>query len=226
MATTFTAEKHPTGRSDARALTEVAIRNLRHGEMRADGALPPGNGRLVVSCVKARRRTRRVWTFRYRKSNMQGELMLGEHPGLTLEQARQEARKLVELVRDGIDPKAARLEARKANIESARQRAALGSFSTLLESYVAKLRANGKLCAREVERLFELHVTGPWPVLATIPANSIQPEDIRDILARLVRKGIRRQTNVLRSYLQAAFAYGAHADFDPRRAANEAARSS
>src|SRR5688572_12789698 len=46
---------------------------------------------------------------------------------------------------------------------------------------------------------------------------------IRDILARLVRKGIGRQTNVLRSYLQAAFTHGAHSDLDPRRAAADRA---
>ena len=92
--------------------------------------------------------------------------MLGEHPGLTLEQARTEARQLVELVRDGLDPKVARLEARRANVDAAREKAALGSLSALLKAYVANLRADGKLCAREVERLFELHVIGPWPALA------------------------------------------------------------
>lgn len=223
MATTSTTDRQSVGRSDARILTELAIKNLKHGERRTDGALPSGNGRLVVSCTKARGRTRRVWTFRYRKSEVHGELMIGEHPGMTLEQARTEARRLVELVRDGLDPKIERVEARRANVEATREKAALGSFSALLDSYVAKLRASGKLCGREVERLFELHVTIPWPALAKSAANSIRPEDIRDILARLVRKGIKRQTNILRSYLQAAFTYGAHADFDPRRAATDSA---
>ena len=114
MATTSTTDRQSVGRSDARILTELAIKNLKHGERRTDGALPSGNGRLVVSCTKARGRTRRVWTFRYRKSEVHGELMLGQHPGMTLEQARTEARRLVELVRDGLDPKIARVEARRA----------------------------------------------------------------------------------------------------------------
>ena len=221
MATTSQTEKQSVGRSDARVLTELTIKSLKHGERRTDAALPSGNGRLVVSCTKARGRTRRVWTFRYRKLDLHGELMLGEHPALTLEQARHEARQLLELVRDGVDPKVARLEARQANVEAAREKAALGTLSALLDAYVAKLRAGEKLCSREVERLFELHVTGPWPALAKSAANAIKPEHIRDILARLVRKGIKRQTNILRSYLQAVFTYGAHADFDPRRAATE-----
>ena len=223
MATTSPSEKQSVGRSEARILTELAIKSLKHGERRTDGGLPSGNGRLVVSCTKARGRIRRVWTFRYRKAEIHGELMLGEHPALTLEAARVEARRLADLVRGGQDPKLKRAEARRANEAAAREQLALGTLSTLLSSYVAKLRASGKLCAREVERLFDIHVTGPWPALARLPANELRPEDIRDILARLVRMNIKRQTNVVRSYLQAAFTYGAHADLDPRRAADDAA---
>lgn len=223
MATTFVASEPSSGRRNVRALTELTVKNLKHGESRTDGALPTGNGRLVVACVKARGCSRRVWTFRYRKLDLHGEVMLGEHPALTLEQARTEARKLLELVREGTDPKLARFEARQANVAAAREKAALGSFSALLAAYVAKLRAAGKGSAREVERLFELHVTKPWPDLTKRPANTIIPEEVRDILARLVRKGIKRQTNILRSHLQAAFTSGAHADLDPRRAAADSA---
>lgn len=57
-----------------------------------------------------------------------------------------------------------------------------------------------------------------------MPAANIDGTHVRDILARMVHMGIRRQTNVLRSYLQAAYAHGAHADLDPRRPDNEASR--
>lgn len=223
MATTFSADRLSTGRGVARALTEFAVKSLKLGESRSDGALPLGNGRLVVACVKSRGGIRRVWTFRYRQADLRGELMLGEHPSMTLEQARVEARRLLELVRDGQDPKNVRTEARVANVRAAREKASLGSFGALMAAYVAKLRASKKECAREVERLFALHVAKPWPELAKRPANSIDAEELRDVLARLVRLGITRQTNVLRSYLQAAFTHGAHADLDPRRAAADAA---
>jgi integrase len=45
---------------------------------------------------------------------------------------------------------------------------------------------------------------------------------MRDVLARMVKAGIGRQTNIVRSYLHAAFVHGAHADLDPRRAAEQA----
>ena len=116
MATSFSGDKQSLGRTDARPLTDLAIKNLKAGESRTDGALPVGNGRLVVSCTKARGQLRRVWTFRYRKEALRGELKIGEHPALSLEHARNEARSLLELVRLGNDPKVARIESRFANI--------------------------------------------------------------------------------------------------------------
>lgn len=223
MATSLTREAPSSGRADVRALTDLTIRSLKDGESRTDGALPVGNGRLIIACTKARGQLRRVWSFRYRKADLRGEIKIGEHPALSLEQARGEARALLELVRQGTDPKVARFEARQAEIEETRQRAALGTFSALLDTYVDYLTRGGKASAREVKALFKRHVSDPWPALAALSANRITAEMIRDILARLVRKGIGRQTNVLRSYLQAAFTHGAHSDLDPRRAAVDAA---
>lgn len=223
MATSFATDKQSLGRTDARPLTDVAIRNLKAGDSRTDGALPLGNGRLIVSCTKARGQLRRVWTFRYRKADLHGEVKIGNHPALSLEQARDEARQLIELVRQGTDPKVARAETRLTNLEATRHTAALGSFESLLEAYVAHLRRAGKESADDVAAIFKRHVISPWPELLKLPANRIAAESIRDILARLVRKGIGRQTNILRSYLQAAFNHGAHSDLDPRRAAVDSA---
>jgi hypothetical protein len=139
MATSFSSDKKSLGRIDARPLTDLAIKSLKAGESRTDGALPVGNGRLIVSCTKARGQLRRVWTFRYRKEDLRGELKIGEHPALSLEHARNEARTMLELVRLGTDPKVVRGESRLANIEATRQTVALGSFGALLDAYVANL---------------------------------------------------------------------------------------
>jgi integrase len=223
MATSLDPATLRSGRAAVRALNDLSIRNLKPGERRTDDALPVGNGRLVVTCVKARGQLRRVWTFRYRKSDTKGEVKIGEHPALSLEQARSEARTLIELVRKGGDPKVARFEQRQAAVEAARRQAALGTFGALLDVYTSHLMASKKVSASEVVSLFKRHVKSPWPALVKLPANQIAPETIRDILARLVRMSIGRQTNVLRSYLQAAFTHGAHSDLDPRRAAADGA---
>jgi hypothetical protein len=61
-----------------------------------------------------------VWSFRYRKADLRGEIKIGEHPALSLKHAHTEARELLELVRRGTDPKVARFEARQAEIEQTR----------------------------------------------------------------------------------------------------------
>lgn len=212
----------PTGRVAARALTDAAIRAMRDGETRTDGSLPVGAGRLLIECVKVRGVLHRRWIFRQRSEEGVRKLRLGDYPAVGLEQARTKARGHIEQVRKGIDPRLAAFEQKQAIVKAEREKAALGSLRSLLSAYVSWLRANGKASAREVELLFERHVLGPWPQFAAIPARSITPEMMRDVLARMIKAGIGRQTNVVRSYLHAAFVHGAHADLDPRRAAAEA----
>lgn len=212
----------PSGRVAARALTDAAVRAMRDGETRTDGSLPVGCGRLMVQCVKVRGTLHRRWIFRHRSDSGVGKLRLGNYPAIGLDEARAKARTHIEQVRRGIDPRIAALEHKQAVVNAQREKAALGSLRTLLAAYVAWLRANGKTSAREVELLFDRHVLGPWPQLAGLPARSITPEMMRDVLARMIKAGIGRQTNIARAYLNAAFVHGAHADLDPRRAAEQA----
>lgn len=211
----------PAGRVAARSLTDAAIRALRDGETRTDGSLPVGAGRLMIECVKLRGLLQRRWVFRHRSETGVRKLRLGDYPAVGLEEARTKARAHIEQVRQGVDPRIAAFEQKQAVVKAEREKAALGSFRSLLGSYVAWLKASGKSSAREVDLLFERHVLKPWPQLAGLPARAITPEMMRDVLARMIRAGIGRQTNVARSYLHAAFVHGAHADLDPRRAAEE-----
>lgn len=212
----------PSGRIAARALTDAAVRALRDGESRTDGSLPVGAGRLMIECVKVRGVLHRRWVFRHRSDSGVGKLRLGDYPAVDLDEARTQARAHIEQVRQGIDPRIAAFEQKQAVVKAQREKAALGSLRVLLASYVAWLRASGKSSAREVELLFDRHVLRPWPQLASMPARSVTPEMMRDVLARMIKAGIGRQTNIARSYLNAAFVHGAHADLDPRRAAVQA----
>lgn len=212
----------PSGRVAARALTDAAIRAMRDGESRTDGSLPVGAGRLMIECVKVRGVLHRRWIFRHRSDSGVGKLRLGDYPAVDLDEARTKARTHIEQVRQGIDPRIAAFEQKQAVVKAQREKAALGSLRALLASYVAWLRTSGKSSAREVELLFDRHVLKPWPQFAGMPARSITPEMMRDVLARMIKAGIGRQTNIARSYLNAAFVHGAHADLDPRRAAAQA----
>jgi integrase len=213
----------PQGRIAARSLTEAAVRALKAGQSRSDGALPVGNGRLVMTCTKVRGRIRRTWTFRVRKEAQNAEVVLGEHPAISLDEARKRAVDFIQRVRDGaaLQDAAGVREATKLPSPAPPRGA---SLRTLLESYAESLRQDGKASARDVGALFSRHVFDPWPDLAATPAADLDATHVRDILARMVQMGIRRQTNILRSYLQAAFTHGAHADLDPRRPNGESSR--
>jgi integrase len=217
------ASAKPSGRIAARALTDASIRALRSGETRTDGSLPVGAGRLMIECVKVRGVLQRRWIFRHRFEGGVGKIRLGDYPAVGLEEARCKARSHIEQVRQGIDPRVAAFERRQALVKAERERAALGTLRVLLASYVEALKAQGKKSAREVALLFARHVLKPWPEMAAMPARAVTPEMMRDVLARMIKAGIGRQTNIARSYLHAAFVHGAHSDLDPRRVAKDGA---
>ena len=215
----------PLGRVAARALTESAIRTLKAGQSRTDGALPVGNGRLIVTCTKSQGRLRRTWTFRVRKADQNVEIVSGDHPAVSLDEARERATELMQQVRDSVDIRTSKPLARHRPQVAASPRPTDGaSLAVLLDSYVEALGRDGKASARDVRALFLRHVVEPWPDLVAMPAAQIEAHHVRDVLARMVHLGILRQTNILRAYLQAAYAHGAHSDLDPRRADGEASR--
>lgn len=63
----------------------------------------------------------------------------------------------------------------------------------------------------------------PFPDLCRSLAKQVTAGDVQAILAKVVRRGVRRGVNLLRSYLSAAFQYAAKADNDPTRLANDGA---
>jgi len=119
------------------------------------------------------------------------------------------------------------LERRQEAEERARiqaERAArAGTFEQMLDAYVGDLRARGCVSAKDVENAFKRHIKKPFPDLCQGLAKAITPGDIQVILARLVKQGIRRGVNLLRSHLSAAFQYAAKADNDPTRLAFDGA---
>jgi hypothetical protein len=96
-----------------------------------------------------------------------------------------------------------------------------GSLGQLLGAYVEGLRTQGKVSSRGVEVLFNRAVVKPFPALVARKAADIGPEDIQQILACLLARGVTRDMNKCRSYLRAAFQFGSEQDFDPATLARE-----
>ena len=222
----------PFRRTAPKALTIPAINGLKLGAVQADGAIRPGSGSLKARKRKTAGAPVIEWLFVWHREGKTSTLSLGRFSAskvdgcLTLEQARDEARRLQEMVRTGGDP-AAQREIDRAD-RRVQQAAAVTkvreeserTLMALLRTYVASLREKGKDdTAYDVENLFANHVERAFPALAMLPAAQINPEHISRILARLVgahvvaKKG--RTALKLRSFMAAAFKLALGASIDP-----------
>lgn len=79
------------------------------------------------------------------------------------------------------------------------------TLQKLLDAYVAHLAVQGRRSHVDVAKIFEHHVTSAWPKLAEAPAVDLTPDQVLDMLRRLIEAGKGRTANKLRSYLRAAY---------------------
>jgi len=234
------AEEVSTGKQAQRkrvkgdALSVTLVESMDAGEKFLDGKQSlPGGGRLMVRARKAPGGVLRDYYFRYRCFDRSSgkyadkAIHLGSHGSgagrLSLAAAREKAREQSLLLKEGKDPQSQRTIARNAAmaaqkdaLERFEEERRLGTFRDLLDAYVAHLRSQGKPIARDVERSFAKHVyTKDLGHLADLPAKEIKPDHISDILVRMIARKIERRSNIVRSYLSAAFSYAARAEHDP-----------
>jgi integrase len=205
---------------DQRVFTDSYIRALKPAKAayKRSEYSPRGKGRLTVRVLPG---GIKEFFYRYRASGLDRTVALGRYNpmgrnGRTLAEIRTAADKYRKLQADTGDVKEhLRAERRKRDLQ-ARQ----GSLKQLCQAYVESLRAAGKPSAAQAAGAFDRYIDRPFPALAEAKASEIEPGDVQRILARMVREGITRQVNVLRSYLHAAFRFGGKADHDPRTVAH------
>lgn len=75
----------------------------------------------------------------------------------------------------------------------------------LMETYVAYLSAQGRRSHVDAQQIFKRHVLEAWPRIADAPAVDLTPDQVLDMLRRLIEVGKGRTANKLRSYLRAAY---------------------
>jgi hypothetical protein len=204
-----------------RTFTDPFIRNLKPQEKpykRGEYA-PRGEGRLIIRVLPS---GVREFFYRYRTKGGDKTLALGRYDfagknGKTLAEIRKVLREKRDIQESTGDIKG-HLRAIERKDHIARRQ---GSFGQLMTAYVDALKAANKPSAAAVEGIFKRHVRKPFSSLVETKANEIEPGHIQQILARMVKSGITRQVNVARTYLRAAFEFGAKADHDPRTVARD-----
>ena len=191
-----------------------------------------GDGRLMV---RVHPDGSRNLFYRYRINGTDQLIALGLYDsagrvGITLAQARTAARKHAKTLHEHGDVKRHLALLERQRDEEARR----GTLGDLCRAYAKHLEDAGKVSAHSTELALRRNIEKQprFRKLWNRPASEVTADHIRDVLARLHREGcdpdakriVTREVNKLRSYLHAAFAWGARADHDPRQAAAEGKR--
>ena len=73
---------------------------------------------------------------------------------------------------------------------------------------MAHLKTQGRRSHVDADQIFKRHVTEAWPDVVQAPAVDLTPDQVLDMLRRLIEAGKGRTANKLRSYLRAAYQCG------------------
>jgi len=193
-----------------------------------------GWGRLIL---EVKPNGAKYFFFQYfRKQNGKSKRILvtigrfkesNREPGMSLADAREQGSEYESLRKKGVDIKTYLEEqgleeqARVRRVEAAKRR---GSLAQLMDSYLAAMEADGKRSFESVGHSLRIYVRGPFPEMLKRKADTIEADDIRLILSRMIDKGVTTHTNRVRSYLHAAFAHGLKQDNNPRSYSSEQTR--
>lgn len=189
-------------------LTDLALRNAKPEEKPyklADG----GGLHLFVTPNGSR-----LWRLKYRIDGKEKLLSLTPYPTIPLAKAREKRDEAKRFLADGIDPSAAKREARR--VETA---ARSDSFRTVAEEFLAKMEREGR-AVRTLEKVrWLLGLT--FDDLGDRPIDSIRAPDILPVLRLVEARGRHETARRLRSTIGVVFRYAmatARADTDPTAA--------
>jgi integrase len=187
------------------SLTELAVRTAKaQGKITK---LSDGGGlQLWITPDGAKR-----WRLAYRFGGAQKALAVGVYPTVGLKQARAARQEAKRLISSGIDPMAAR---KQAKIESANS--AANTFKTVAAELLEKKRREGKaeMTLAKVEWLLSLAL----PAIGARPIKEISAPDILAVLRTVESRGKHESARRLRSTIGEVFRYAVatgRADSDP-----------
>ncbi|HCE1977656.1 TPA: integrase arm-type DNA-binding domain-containing protein [Vibrio parahaemolyticus] len=201
-------------------LTVSAIRGLKPKDKpyyEWDKNSQRGRGKLGVQVTPKGSKT---FVFRYFVEGKTKFIRLGRFPELSLNDARGKQKEMGELLLQGIDPKEQLESQHKAQQLAKREEARKGSIKQLFEAYVSQMEKDGKRTHKAVLASLEKEV---YPVIPpATKAKDVTTHDLMLVLAAMIKRDAKTQSNRVRSYLMAAFNYGLKHDNDPANFIDEA----
>lgn len=176
-----------------------------------------GTGKLGVQVTpKGAKR----FTFRYFVGGKSKFIPLGQFPELSLTEAREKQKEYGQMLLQGLDPKDTIEAAQKAQEQAQRKEARKGTISQLFNAYTSQMERDGKRTHKAVLNALEKEVYSIIP--PATKAKAVTTHDLMLVLAEMIKRGAKTQSNRVRSYLMAAFNYGLKHDNDPANFIDEA----
>lgn len=140
---------------------------------------------------------------------------IGDVRAWSIDEAKEEARRLQIIIDKGDDPR--ELDREKAAVKVANEAAKIAEIAatenkklytllSLCNTYCDYLKGRGKLLSyRQARSMMNVHVHQAYPEISTLPASEVTSDHIAAIVRKVIEQGKERAASILRSYLSAAF---------------------
>lgn len=149
---------------------------------------------------------RKTYIFETRLYGDTIRITIGTMKDWPLGEARIKAQELKRLTDAGIDPREVenQKQTAKAAAKAEKLEAERYTLANLLNAYCDNQEAMGRRSHTDARSIFKLHVLETWPKVAALPANLVTPEQVADMMRKVIQSGKGRTANKLRSYMRAA----------------------
>lgn len=150
---------------------------------------------------------RKTYVFESRLHGETIRMTIGTMTDWPLGDARSRTQELKRLTDAGTDPREveSQKQADRAAAKASKLEAERYTLANLLTAYCGYLEALGRMSHADARSIFKLHVTEAWPKIAALPANLVTPEQVADMMRRVIQAGKGRTANKLRSYMRSAY---------------------
>lgn len=185
---------------------QAAIRGATAETTLNDGAAGRGTGSLRLRIRPTAGGVSATWMGFWKRDGKRTTKPLGRYPDMSLAAAREAfGAEVRQVLQAGRNPRAVVASADKPTV------------AALFTAYLEALRQKGARSADEIERTL---LTGKYSAADGLGrerlAGSIDPSDVSAFLAKGFERGARRQTDICRTYMRAAFTWGMKSTHDYR----------
>lgn len=183
-------------------LAEVAVRQSR-GKDRPYKLSDGGGLYILIKPDNAK-----YWRLKFRLHGKEKTLALGVYPGVSMAEARREAVKAKEYIRQGIDPVIRRKQERQSNIAN--------SFRNIAKEWHDKQK--GSWTHDHAERVWRTLEVDVFPVIGDMPIKNIQTLDCLSAIRAIEERGALDVASRVKQRISSVFRYAiqtARCEYNP-----------